>query len=124
MPAGGFSLHASLDIQPGPGAKRERRWRYASRPPVAAQRLVLTRSGPVRCALKNPYRDGTTPIVLEPLHRMARLAALVPPPRMHLTRYHGVRGSRADQGLAAASIKSHAAVRAVGQALGRREQGL
>ncbi|MGH8251845.1 MAG: transposase, partial [Steroidobacteraceae bacterium] len=38
----------------------------------------------------NPYRDGTTPIVLEPLHRMARLAALVPPPRMHLTRYHGV----------------------------------
>jgi hypothetical protein len=28
--------------------------------------------------------------VLEPLELMARLAALVPPPRMHLTRYHGV----------------------------------
>jgi hypothetical protein len=28
--------------------------------------------------------------VLEPLDFMARLAALVPPPRMHLTRYHGV----------------------------------
>jgi hypothetical protein len=28
--------------------------------------------------------------VLEPLDLMARLAALVPPPRMHLTRYHGV----------------------------------
>ena len=41
-------------------------------------------------ALKTPYRDGTTHIVLEPLDRMARLAALVPPPRMHLTRYHGV----------------------------------
>lgn len=37
-----------------------------------------------------PYRDGTTHIVLEPLDLMARLAALVPPPRMHLTRYHGV----------------------------------
>ena len=36
------------------------------------------------------YRDGTTHIVLEPLDIMARLAALVPPPRMHLTRYHGV----------------------------------
>ena len=28
--------------------------------------------------------------MLEPLDLMARLAALVPPPRMHLTRYHGV----------------------------------
>jgi hypothetical protein len=28
--------------------------------------------------------------VLEPLDLMARLAALVPPPRMHLTRFHGV----------------------------------
>jgi hypothetical protein len=40
--------------------------------------------------LKTPYRDGTTDIVLEPLDFIARLAALVPPPRMHLTRYHGV----------------------------------
>jgi hypothetical protein len=29
------------------------------------------------------YRDGTTHIVLEPLDFMARLAALVPPPRAH-----------------------------------------
>jgi hypothetical protein len=36
------------------------------------------------------YRDGTTHIVLEPLDLMARLAALVPPPRMHLRRFHGV----------------------------------
>ncbi|MBK7249881.1 MAG: transposase [Gammaproteobacteria bacterium] len=28
--------------------------------------------------------------MLEPLDFMARLAALVPPPKMHLTRYHGV----------------------------------
>ena len=28
--------------------------------------------------------------MLEPLDLMARLAVLVPPPRMHLTRYHGV----------------------------------
>jgi hypothetical protein len=27
--------------------------------------------------------------VLEPLDLMARLAALVPPPRMHLTQFHG-----------------------------------
>jgi hypothetical protein len=52
--------------------------------------MALTLTGHVRYALKTPYRDGTTHIVLEPLDFMARLAALVPPPRMHLTRYHGV----------------------------------
>src|SRR5690606_31146037 len=46
--------------------------------------------GHVRYALKTPYRDGTTHIMIVPLDFMARLAALVPPPRMHLTRYHGV----------------------------------
>ena len=56
----------------------------------ASERLALTPSGQVRYPLKTPYRDGTTHIVLEPLDLMARLAALVPPPRMHLTRYHGV----------------------------------
>ena len=58
--------------------------------PVAEDRLAVTPSGHVRYALKTPYRDGTTQIVLEPLDLMARLAALVPRPRMHLSRYHGV----------------------------------
>jgi len=57
---------------------------------VATERLAPSVSGQVRHALRTPYRDGTTHIVLEPLDFMARLAALVPPPRMHLTRYHGV----------------------------------
>jgi len=64
--------------------------RYVSRPPVASERLALTPTGQVRYTLKTPYRDGTTHVVIEPLDFMARLAALVPPPRMHLTRYHGV----------------------------------
>ena len=39
----------------------------------------------------NTYaRDGTTDVVFEPLDFMARLAALVPTPRVNLTRYHGV----------------------------------
>ena len=36
------------------------------------------------------WRDGTAGIVLDPLDLMARLAALVPPPRVNLVRYHGV----------------------------------
>lgn len=68
----------------------DRGCRYISRSPVTGERLALTASGHVRYALKTPYLDGTTHIVLEPLDLMARLAALVPPPRMHQTRFHGV----------------------------------
>lgn len=39
----------------------------------ASERLALTASGHVRYALKTPYRDGTTHIVLDPLDLMARL---------------------------------------------------
>jgi hypothetical protein len=40
--------------------------------------------------LKHPFRDGTTHVLFEPLDFIARLAALVPRPRAHLLRYHGV----------------------------------
>jgi hypothetical protein len=88
--AGGFSLHAGLTIQLHQREKLERLCRYVSRPPIAVERLALTSSGQVRYPLKTAYRDGTTHIVLEPQDLMARLAALVPPPRMHLRRFHGV----------------------------------
>jgi hypothetical protein len=88
--AGGFSLHAGVGISPNQREKLERLCRYVSRPPVASERLALTASGQVRYTLKTPYQDGTTHIVLEPLDLMARLAALVPTPRIHLMRYHGV----------------------------------
>ena len=40
--------------------------------------------------LKSPYRDGATHIVMQPQEFMQRLAALVPRPRLHLIRFHGV----------------------------------
>jgi hypothetical protein len=86
----GFSLHAGIGVEAEQRAKLERLTRYVSRPPVAEERLDLTAQGQVRYRLKTPYRDGTTHIVLEPLDFIARLAALVPPPRVHLTRFHGV----------------------------------
>ena len=70
--------------------KLEHLARYASRPAVATERLSLTEGGHARCALKAPYRDGTTHVIFEPEDFIARLAALVPKPRAHLTRYHGV----------------------------------
>ena len=44
----------------------------------------------VRYQLKTPYHDGTTHVIFEPLDFVARLAALVPKPRVNLTRFHGV----------------------------------
>ena len=93
----GFSLHAGIGVEAEQREKLERLTRYVSRPPVAIERLDLTAQGQVRYRLKTAYRDGTTHIVLEPLDFIARLAALVPPPRVHLTRFHGqcsVRGAR------------------------------
>ena len=40
--------------------------------------------------LKTPYRDGTTQVAFEPVYFVARLAALIPKPRVNLTRYHGI----------------------------------
>jgi len=88
--AAGFSLHAGIGIEAHARGKLERLARYVSRPAVAEERLALTERGDVRLQLKTAYRDGTTHVVLEPLDFLARLAALVPPPRMHLVRYHGV----------------------------------
>jgi len=53
-------------------------------------RLSLTSNGNVRYQLKTPYRDGTTHVIFEPLDFIARLAALVPRPRVNLTRFHVV----------------------------------
>lgn len=57
---------------------------------MSEKRLSLTSGGNVRYQLKTPYRDGTTHVIFEPLDFIARLAALVPKPRVNLTRFHGV----------------------------------
>ena len=40
--------------------------------------------------MKTPYREGTTHIVMSPPEFIQRLAALIPRPRLHLIRFHGV----------------------------------
>ena len=57
---------------------------------MSEKRLSLLSSGKVRYELKTPYRDGTTHVIFEPLDFIARLVALVPKPRVNLTRFHGV----------------------------------
>ena len=86
----GFSLHAGVAARVDERKKVERLCRYISRPAVAEKRLSLTPNGNVRYQLKTPYRDGTTHVIFEPVDFIAKLAALVPKPRVNLTRFHGV----------------------------------
>jgi len=88
--ANGFSLHAGVSCEGHQKHKRERLCRYIARPAVAVPRLSLSSTGKVVYSLKTPYRDGTTQVAFDPVDFMARLAALVPKPRVNLTRYHGV----------------------------------
>lgn len=68
------------------------------RPLQAAACTYRIAFGPVQCnaagqvvlKLKTSWRDGTTHLVMSPLEFMQRLAALVPRPRLHLIRFHGV----------------------------------
>ena len=83
--AAGFSLHAGVAAKAQERKKLGRLCRYISRPAVSEKRLSLTPNGNVQYQLKTPYRDGTTHVIFEPLDFVARLAALVPKPRVNLT---------------------------------------
>lgn len=64
--------------------------RYVARPAVCDERLTLLGDGRVAYALKTPWNDGTTTVILTRGELMTRLAMLVPRPRSNLVRYHGV----------------------------------
>jgi hypothetical protein len=82
---------------------------------VAGERLHLEPDGRVRYDLKKAWKDGTHAVVLDPLDFLARLAALVPPPRFHMTRYHGV---------LAANAKARSEVVRGGRSRPKRQLGL
>jgi ribosomal protein S27E len=85
----GFSMHAATVCEAHQRSRLERLCRYIARPPIATQRLSVDGRGRVVYRYKQPFRDGSTHVVLEPLDFIARLAALVPRPRLNLTRFHG-----------------------------------
>jgi hypothetical protein len=93
--ANGFSLHARLVIPAGQRGRLEQVCRYLLRPPVAGERLRVTAKGHVCLSLAHPWRDGTTAFVFDPVAFLARLAVLVPRPRVNLVLYYGVLGARA-----------------------------
>jgi hypothetical protein len=91
----GFNLHAATKVAANDTQGRLALCKYVLRPPLANDRLKILDNDNVRIQLKKPWSDGTTSIDLEPLALIARLAALVPPPRRHTTKYFGVLSSHA-----------------------------
>ena len=89
----GFTLHAATCAGAEDEGGRERLLRYVLRPAVAQERIQRTEQGLVRIALKKPWSDGTVAVELDPLSLLCRLAASVPPPKLHTVRYSGVLGS-------------------------------
>lgn len=81
--------------------------RYVLRPPLANDRLHVLPDDKVQLDFKRPWLDGTNSVVLAPLALIARLAAIVPPPKRHVTRYFGV-------------LSSHSGLRETGGAHPRR----
>ena len=86
----GFSLHANVCIPAKARHQLENLCRYVSRPAVATERLSRFPDGRVLYRLRHRWRDGTSHVIFDPVDLIGKLAALVPPPRFNLVRYHGV----------------------------------
>jgi len=86
----GFSLDAQVGVHENDRQGLERLCQYILRPPLAVPRLSRTDDGRVRYRMKRTLSDGTREIVLTRHELLARLSALVPPPRRHTIAYFGL----------------------------------
>ena len=81
----GFSLHADTAVHANDRQGLERLCRYGARGPVCESRLRRLDDGRYEYTPKKGVTFTLTPEAL-----VRRLVALLPPPRLHLTSFHGV----------------------------------
>jgi len=86
----GFSLHAAVHLHANDREGLAYLCGYGARSPFSQERLSQLPDGRLAYRLKRPLGDGRTALLLQPGELLRRLATLVPPPRAHLLRYHGV----------------------------------
>jgi hypothetical protein len=90
----GFNLHAGVRIEAGDDMGRERLCRYAARPPLSLGRLRRLPGGRIAYRLKYVSRGRGKHRIMSGVEFMARLAAIIAPPRYPLLRYAGVLAPR------------------------------
>jgi len=86
----GFSLHAAVHLHANDREGLAHLCGYGARPAFSQERLSELPDGRLAYRLKRPLGDGRQIVLLQPTEFLRRLATLVPPPRAHLIRYHGV----------------------------------
>jgi hypothetical protein len=86
----GFNLHAGVTVRTGDREALERLCRYGARPCFSLERLSMLADGRLAYRLRKSRTNGATHLVMTPVDFLARLAALVPPPRFPLVRFAGV----------------------------------
>ena len=86
----GFSLHAGTYIRADDRERLESLCRYLLRPPVSEKRLHRRNNGDVLLELKSEWSDGTRAMSFTPHEFIEKLIAIIPPPRIHGVRFHGV----------------------------------
>jgi len=89
-----FNLHASVHLAAHDDPGRERVCRYLTRPAFSLARLRVRRDGNISYRVEKASRGRVTQRVMTPVETLARLAAIVPPPRYPLLRFHGVLAPR------------------------------
>ena len=86
----GFSLHAARRVEANDRTGLEQLCSYVTRPPLAAGSLEKVSDDKFIFKMKCSWSDGTSHIILSAHELLEKLAAIVPPPRSHNTRYHGI----------------------------------
>ena len=86
----GFNLHANVRVAANDRDGLEHLARYLARPPVANGRLTALADGNVALRFKRPFSDGTEAVVFTPFELIERLLPLIPRPRKHIIRFHGI----------------------------------
>ena len=91
----GFNVHANTCARADERDRLEHLVKYLARLPIANDRLSELPDGRMALLLKQAWRDGTTHVVLSPHELIEKLIPLVPRPRAHMIRYHGILGPAA-----------------------------
>jgi hypothetical protein len=85
-----FTLHLATRCRADDRHRLARLRRYVMRPAFADDHLRWDGGSRVSFELKILWRDGTTHLEMTPVDFLERLAALMPRPRLHLVRFHGI----------------------------------
>ena len=91
----GFSVYGAQVVLPEESGRLAHLARYATRPPLAQQRVQRHDERTYLLRTAPDPQTGATQLALDPLELIHRLTQQIPDPRQHLVRYYGAYANRA-----------------------------